>query len=76
MAEGVPQADGSIAVEPLMDVDHAARAVLDKARLPLQANVQFMTVRPPRCPSSGGADRRPIGLPAPTSFGGWQPSSM
>jgi NAD(P)-dependent dehydrogenase (short-subunit alcohol dehydrogenase family) len=44
MAKGVPQANGSVAVEPLMDVSHVASAVLYMARLPLEANVQFMTV--------------------------------
>jgi NAD(P)-dependent dehydrogenase (short-subunit alcohol dehydrogenase family) len=44
MARGVPQANGSIAVEPLMDVAHVASAVLYMASLPLEANVQFMTV--------------------------------
>jgi NAD(P)-dependent dehydrogenase (short-subunit alcohol dehydrogenase family) len=42
--EGVPQADGRIASEPLMDVMHAARAVAHMADLPLDANVLFMTV--------------------------------
>src|SRR5208337_4901772 len=44
MAKGVPQANGSIAVEPLMDVEHVANAVCHMASLPLDANVQFMTV--------------------------------
>jgi NAD(P)-dependent dehydrogenase (short-subunit alcohol dehydrogenase family) len=44
MAKGVPQANGEIAVEPLMDVAHVASAVLYMASLPLEANVQFMTV--------------------------------
>jgi len=44
MARGVPQANGSIAVEPLMDVAHVASAVVYMASLPLDANVQFMTV--------------------------------
>ena len=44
MAKGVPQANGAIAVEPLMDVAHVASAVLYMASLPLEANVQFMTV--------------------------------
>lgn len=42
--DGVPQADGRIASEPLMDVMHAARAVAHMADLPLDANVLFMTV--------------------------------
>jgi NAD(P)-dependent dehydrogenase (short-subunit alcohol dehydrogenase family) len=44
MAKGVPQANGQIAVEPLMDVAHVASAVLYMASLPLDANVQFMTI--------------------------------
>ena len=44
MAKGVPQANGAIAAEPLMDVAHVASAVLYMASLPLEANVQFMTV--------------------------------
>jgi len=44
MAKGVPQANGQIAVEPLMDVAHVANAVVHMAGLPLDANVQFMTI--------------------------------
>ncbi len=44
MATGVPQADGSIRAEPLMDVDHVARAVLYMAELPADTNVLTMTV--------------------------------
>jgi NAD(P)-dependent dehydrogenase (short-subunit alcohol dehydrogenase family) len=44
MAQGVMQADGTIAPEPRMDVEHVASAVLYMASLPLAANVQFMTV--------------------------------
>src|ERR1700758_4175674 len=44
MARGVPQANGEIAVEPLMDVGVVADAVLHMADLPLSANVQFMTI--------------------------------
>ena len=44
MTRGVPQADGEIAVEPVMDVAHVAESVLHMAGLPLAANVQFMTV--------------------------------
>ena len=44
MTQGVPQADGSIAVEPVMDVAQVASSVLHMASLPLEANVQFMTV--------------------------------
>jgi NAD(P)-dependent dehydrogenase (short-subunit alcohol dehydrogenase family) len=44
MSQGVMQADGSIAAEPVMDVKAVADAVLYMAGLPLDANVQFMTV--------------------------------
>ncbi|HEY8002755.1 MAG TPA: SDR family oxidoreductase [Phenylobacterium sp.] len=44
MSQGVMQADGSIAPEPVMDVSAVAQAVLYMAGLPLDANVQFMTV--------------------------------
>ena len=44
MANGVPQASGEMAVEPTMDVDNVARAVVYMASLPLDANVLFMTV--------------------------------
>jgi len=44
MKNGVLQANGTIAVEPTMDVDHVAQAVLYMANLPLDVNVPFMTV--------------------------------
>ena len=44
MKDGVPQADGSIKPEPLMDVDNVSRAVVYMASLPPDANVQFLTV--------------------------------
>jgi NAD(P)-dependent dehydrogenase (short-subunit alcohol dehydrogenase family) len=53
MAKGVPQANGEIAVEPLMDVGHVARAVVYMAGLPLDANVQFMTVMATKMPFIG-----------------------
>jgi len=53
MAKGVPQADGSTAVEPLMDVAHVASAVVYMASLPLDANVQFMTVMATKMPFVG-----------------------
>ena len=53
MAKGVPQANGEIAVEPLMDVAHVARAVVYMAGLPLEANVQFMTVMATKMPFIG-----------------------
>lgn len=53
MAQGVPQANGQIAVEPLMDVEHVANAVLYMASLSLDANVQFMTVMATKMPFIG-----------------------
>jgi len=53
MAKGVPQANGEIAVEPLMDVEIVADAVLHMAGLPLSANVQFMTVMATKMPFVG-----------------------
>ena len=53
MAKGVPQANGTIAPEPLMDVGHVASAVLYMASLPLDANVQFMTVMATKMPFVG-----------------------
>ena len=53
MAKGVPQANGEIAVEPLMDVKHVASAVLYMASLPLDANVQFLTVMATKMPFVG-----------------------
>ena len=53
MAKGVPQANGQIAVEPLMDVQHVASAVVYMASLPLEANVQFMTVMATKMPYIG-----------------------
>jgi NAD(P)-dependent dehydrogenase (short-subunit alcohol dehydrogenase family) len=53
MASGVPQANGTVAVEPLMDVAHVASAVLYMASLPLDANVQFMTVMATKMPFIG-----------------------
>jgi len=53
MAKGVPQANGEIAVEPLLDLDHVARAVVYMAGLPLEANVQFMTVMATKMPFIG-----------------------
>jgi NAD(P)-dependent dehydrogenase (short-subunit alcohol dehydrogenase family) len=53
MAQGVPQAHGAIAVEPLMDVQHVANAVLHMASLPLDANVFSMTVMATKMPFVG-----------------------
>ena len=53
MTKGVPQADGSMAVEPVMDVSNVASSVLHMASLPLDANVQFMTVMASAMPYIG-----------------------
>jgi NAD(P)-dependent dehydrogenase (short-subunit alcohol dehydrogenase family) len=53
MAKGVPQANGTMIVEPRMDVKHVADAVVYMAKLPLDANVQFMTVMATKMPLVG-----------------------
>jgi NAD(P)-dependent dehydrogenase (short-subunit alcohol dehydrogenase family) len=53
MAAGIPQADGSIAVEAVMDVERVAEAVVYMAGLPLDANVLFMTVMATKMPFVG-----------------------
>jgi NAD(P)-dependent dehydrogenase (short-subunit alcohol dehydrogenase family) len=53
MAKGVPQADGSIRPEPLMDVKHVGDAVLHMANLPIDVNVQFMTIMATKMPFVG-----------------------
>ena len=53
MKDGVPQADGSIRAEPLMDPAHVANAVVHMASLPLEANVQFITVMATKMPFIG-----------------------
>jgi len=53
MSQGVMQADGAIAAEPVMDVAAVADAVLYMAGLPLEANVQFMTVMATKMPFVG-----------------------
>ncbi len=53
MERGVPQADGSLAVEPRMDVEAVSKAVVYMASLPLGANVLFMTVMATKMPFVG-----------------------
>lgn len=53
MSGGVPQADGSIKPEPVIDVNHVAQAVVNMADLPLEANVQFMTIMATSMPFIG-----------------------
>ena len=50
---GIPQANGTIAREPIMDVKDIAKAVLYMSSLPLDANVQFMTVMATKMPYVG-----------------------
>jgi hypothetical protein len=53
MARGVPQPDGRLIPEPVMDVEAVANAVAYMASLPLSANVQFMTVMATKMPFIG-----------------------
>ncbi len=53
MKKGALQANGTVAVEPTMDVEHAAQAVLYMANLPLDVNVPFMTVMASQMPFLG-----------------------
>jgi NAD(P)-dependent dehydrogenase (short-subunit alcohol dehydrogenase family) len=53
MSQGVAQADGSVASEPTMAVENVAQAVVYMANLPLDANVQFMTVMATKMPYIG-----------------------
>ena len=53
MADGVPQANGTVAAEPLMDVEHVAETVLHMAALPLDTNVLFVTIMANRMPFVG-----------------------
>jgi len=53
MTRGVPQADGTLKVEPVMDVRHVADAVVRMAALPLDVNVQTITIMATRMPYVG-----------------------
>jgi NAD(P)-dependent dehydrogenase (short-subunit alcohol dehydrogenase family) len=53
MTKGVPQANGTTVVEPRMDVAHVGSAVLYMSKLPLDANVQFMTIMASKMPFVG-----------------------
>ncbi len=53
MKRGILQANGTVAVEPTLDVEHVARAVVHMASLPLDANVQFMTIMATKMPFIG-----------------------
>ena len=53
MANGVPQADGTIKPEPLMDVNHVSQAVLHMAGFPIETNVLFLTIKATKMPFEG-----------------------
>jgi NAD(P)-dependent dehydrogenase (short-subunit alcohol dehydrogenase family) len=53
MANGVIQANGSVAVEPLMDVQHVGNAIVHMANLPLDANILFLTIMATKMPFVG-----------------------
>ena len=53
MTKGVPQADGSIQIEPVMDVANVGKTVAHMASLPMEANVQFVTVMATKMPFIG-----------------------
>jgi len=53
MTKGVPQANGEIKVEPTMDVQRVADAVLHMASLPLDTNMQFVTIMATKMPFVG-----------------------
>ena len=53
MTKGVPQADGSMAIEPTMNVTHVADAIAHLAELPLEVNIPFMTILASKMPYVG-----------------------
>ena len=53
MVDGVPQADGSIKPEPVMDVNNVSKAIVYMASLPLDANIQTLTVMATQMPFVG-----------------------
>jgi len=53
MTQGVMQANGEMGIEPRMDVKHVADAIVFMAALPLEANVQFMTIMATKMPFVG-----------------------
>ena len=53
MKDGVPQPNGSVVAEPTFDVEHVAQAIVAMASLPLDANVQFMTIMATKMPYVG-----------------------
>ena len=53
MQRGVKQANGTMAVEPVMDVRHVANTIVTMANMPLDANIQFVTVMASKMPFIG-----------------------
>ena len=53
MAQGVPQANGEVKVEPLMDIDHVGQAILQMAELPLESNILNMAIMATKMPWVG-----------------------
>ncbi|MBC7994600.1 MAG: SDR family oxidoreductase, partial [Rhizobacter sp.] len=53
MAKGILQPNGQMMVEPRMDVEHVANAIVQMASLPLESNVQFMTIMATKMPYVG-----------------------
>ena len=53
MAKGVKQADGRVAVEPTMDVNHVGQAILHMANLPLESNIFTLTIKASKMPFEG-----------------------
>ena len=53
MGDGMPQADGSVKPEPTMDIEHVADSIVHMASLPLESNVQFMTIMASKMPFIG-----------------------
>ena len=53
MKQGVPQANGSVEIEPTFDVNHVAEAVVTIANLPIETNIQFMTIMATKMPYIG-----------------------
>jgi NADP-dependent 3-hydroxy acid dehydrogenase YdfG len=53
LTKGVPQANGTVVVEPLMNAEDVAQMIVHMANLPLEANVQFMTMLATKMPFIG-----------------------
>ena len=53
MSKGILQANGDIVKEPVIDVNHIAKAVYDISELPLNTNIQFMTIMASSMPYIG-----------------------